>query len=80
MLLMWVVMTLFAAGVSLWLLLEVRAAPRRRRTAQRETAALLRLELSQRPDRRFRRLFLAAEEQPFSRGTGGGDEARKVGA
>jgi len=40
------VLTVSAAGVLLWLLFDLRAGPRRRRSAQRERAARLRLELS----------------------------------
>jgi len=51
----WEMLAVGAAVTLLWLLLQARAAPRRRRTAQRATAARMRLELSQRPEPTRRR-------------------------
>lgn len=56
MVVIWGLLVVAAVGTLLWLLHEARAAPRRRRAAQRETAARLRLELSRRPEPNRRRV------------------------
>ncbi len=56
MVVLWGLLVIAAVGTLLWLLQEARVAPRRRRAARRETAALLRLELSRRREPHRRRV------------------------
>jgi hypothetical protein len=53
---LWGLLVIAAVGTLLWLVHETRVAPRRRRAAQRETAARLRLELSRRREPHRRRV------------------------